>query len=79
MLFRLIKFNEAGLLDFLRNRWLKDKVDGGIENEFKKIDLNQVYFIFLILCCGVLISFTIFILEKIIHCHETRNTFRRRK
>ncbi|KAH0949368.1 hypothetical protein HN011_000740 [Eciton burchellii] len=75
----LIRFYEIGLLDFLKNRWLKANVNTVTENTFKKIDLDQVYLIFLILCCGALISFTIFILENIIYCHEMRNKSRRRK
>nr|XP_012224427.1 PREDICTED: uncharacterized protein LOC105673398 [Linepithema humile] len=75
----LIKFNEVGIMDALKDRWLNIRLENKEQNKFKTIDLHQVHLIFLILCCGILISFTILILENIKYYYDTKNVRRRRR
>ncbi|EZA52819.1 hypothetical protein DMN91_002220 [Ooceraea biroi] len=76
----IIKLNEVGLMDCIIDRWLNIRLETTKDTTFKTIDFNQVYLIFLILYCGVLLSLTILVLENIIHYHEKKkNEFRRRK
>ncbi|GAB1860040.1 Glutamate receptor 1-like [Camponotus japonicus] len=73
--YALIKFNEVGLMDALKDRWMNIRMEEykNIEEiQFKMIDLHQVYLIFLILCWGTLISLVILVLENIIYYYEKR-------
>ncbi|KAM0730572.1 hypothetical protein ACS0PU_002901 [Formica fusca] len=76
--YALTKFNEVGLMDALKDRWLDIKMEEIEQIEFKIIDLHQVQLIFLILCWGALISFAILVLENIIYYYEIKNIQRRR-
>ncbi|CAL1673901.1 unnamed protein product [Lasius platythorax] len=76
--YALIKFIEVGLMDALADRWLNIRLENIEQIQFKMIDLHQVYLIFLILCWGGLISFTILILENIIYYYEMKDVQRRR-
>ncbi|XP_072759176.1 uncharacterized protein [Anoplolepis gracilipes] len=62
--YALIKFYEVGIMDALKDRWLEKRVENIEQVQFKMIDLNQVYLIFMLLCWGALISFVILVLEN---------------
>ncbi|XP_017763138.1 PREDICTED: glutamate receptor 3.2-like [Eufriesea mexicana] len=61
----IIKLHEVGLIEALKERWL-NYPDEGTRRPFTRIDLNQVYLIFIILVVGTLLSLVILILENII-------------
>ncbi|KAL6446371.1 hypothetical protein ACFW04_001153 [Cataglyphis niger] len=76
--YALSKFNEVGLIDALKDRWLDVRLENKQPLQFKIIDLYQVQLIFLILCWGTLISFIILVLENIIYYYDIKNIQHRR-
>ncbi|KYM99095.1 putative glutamate receptor [Cyphomyrmex costatus] len=63
--YAIIKFREVGLIDDLKDTWFNIRLEDTDQEIFNPIDVHQVYLIFLILYCGILISFVILILENI--------------
>ncbi|XP_068985008.1 glutamate receptor ionotropic, kainate glr-3-like [Bombus flavifrons] len=62
----IIKLHEVGLIDILKDRWMKYRRNNIKRSPFKKIDINQVYLIFEILFIGIVLSLIILSLENII-------------
>ncbi|XP_018059913.1 PREDICTED: uncharacterized protein LOC108694766 [Atta colombica] len=69
----ITKFREVGLLDDLKNTWFNAKLEEIDQEIFNPIDFHQVYFIFLMLYYGILISFVILILENITYYYKIKN------
>ncbi|XP_018313472.1 uncharacterized protein [Mycetomoellerius zeteki] len=78
--YAIIKFREVGLIDNLRDNWFNIRLEDTDQEIFNPIDFHQVYLIFLILYCGILISFVILILENIMYYYKINNIrqYRRR-
>lgn len=70
---RILKLKEVGLLNLLRERWLiqKDKQNYD-DNTPQPIEINQVSLIIAVLCCGMIIAFIIFIIEKIVFIYKLK-------
>lgn len=66
MVFRIIKLHEVGLIDILKDRWMKYRRNNIAKSPFKRIDINQVYLIFEILFIGIVLSLIILSLENLI-------------
>ncbi|XP_011069076.1 PREDICTED: uncharacterized protein LOC105154957 [Acromyrmex echinatior] len=71
--YAITKFREVGLLDDLKNTWFNGKLEEIDQEIFNPIDFHQVYFIFLMLYYGILISFVILILENITYYYKIKN------
>ncbi|KAG5342852.1 GLRK protein, partial [Acromyrmex charruanus] len=71
--YAITKFREVGLLDDLKNTWFNAKLEEIDQEIFSPIDFHQVYFIFLMLYYGILISFVILILENITYYYKIKN------
>ncbi|XP_043492135.1 uncharacterized protein LOC122517678 [Polistes fuscatus] len=68
----IIKMQEVGLVDRLKDSWLFIKLDNKMNNEFQKIDLNQIYVIFSILSIGFITSFVVLAIEHLIFYYESK-------
>ncbi|XP_014604105.1 PREDICTED: uncharacterized protein LOC106786822, partial [Polistes canadensis] len=68
----IIKMQEVGLVDRLKDSWLFIKLDNKMNNEFQKIDLNQIYVIFSILSIGFITSFVVLAIEHVIFYYESK-------
>ncbi|KAI4492291.1 hypothetical protein M0802_009872 [Mischocyttarus mexicanus] len=68
----IIKMQEIGLVDRLKDSWLFIKLDNKITNEYKKIDLNQIYVIFCILSIGFVASILVLAIEHLVFYYERK-------
>ncbi|XP_076231236.1 glutamate receptor ionotropic, kainate glr-3-like [Calliopsis andreniformis] len=62
----ILKLYETGLLDALKDRWFDYRVNRKNGYPTQAIDMQQVYLIFYVLLLGIVLSFIIVCLEKII-------------
>lgn len=70
---RILKLKEVGLLNILRDRWLRQKDKQNYDdNTPQPIEIYQVSLIIAVLCCGMIIAFIIFIIEKIVFIYKLK-------
>ena len=74
-----MRLNEFGLTGRLKNRWLNIKVINKSDKHFESIDMDQVYFIFLILLVGIFTSSLIAITEYMVHKTILKSKIKSRK
>ncbi|KAG5342851.1 GLRK protein, partial [Acromyrmex charruanus] len=70
----ILRLKEIGLWNALTYRWLNEKhqyYDYNLKQE--AIGIDQVSLIILIMCCGMIIAFIIFIIEKIVYAYKYRS------
>lgn len=66
---------EVGLWDILQERWLERKhKDNNNVHTTEVIELDQVALIIIMLCCGIIISFIILIIEKIVYAYKFKQS-----
>ncbi|XP_039315004.1 uncharacterized protein LOC120359820 [Solenopsis invicta] len=68
----ILKLKEVGLWDALTDRWLRERHQHDDITTLEAIGMNQVSLIILIMCCGVIIAFVIFIIEKIVYAYKCK-------
>ncbi|XP_047366643.1 glutamate receptor ionotropic, kainate glr-3-like isoform X2 [Vespa velutina] len=68
----IIKMQEVGLVDCLKERWLLTKLDNKENNRFEKIDFDQIYVIFCILSIGFLAAILVLAIEHIVFFYESK-------
>ncbi|XP_029178220.1 LOW QUALITY PROTEIN: uncharacterized protein LOC114946004 [Nylanderia fulva] len=70
----ILKLREVGLIDVLKNRWLEQGSDehNCNDNIPQPIELYQVSLVIAVLCCGIIIAFIIFIIEKIVFVYKIK-------
>ncbi|XP_046829237.1 glutamate receptor ionotropic, kainate glr-3-like [Vespa crabro] len=68
----IIKMQEVGLVDCLKERWLLTKLDNKENNRFEKIDFDQIYVIFCILSIGLLAAILVLAIEHIVFFYESK-------
>ncbi|XP_043681304.1 glutamate receptor ionotropic, delta-2-like [Vespula pensylvanica] len=68
----LIKMQEVGLVDCLKERWLLTKLDNKENSPFKKIDFDQTYVIFCILTIGIFAAILVLAIEHIVFFYESK-------
>ncbi|KYN22206.1 PREDICTED: uncharacterized protein LOC108759295 [Trachymyrmex cornetzi] len=72
----ILRLKEVGLWNALTYRWLNEKRQYCDYYNFKQeaIGIDQVSLIILIMCCGIIIAFIIFIIEKIVYAYKYRSS-----
>ncbi|XP_011871254.1 PREDICTED: uncharacterized protein LOC105563891 isoform X2 [Vollenhovia emeryi] len=65
----ILRIKEVGLWNVLMDRWLIEKNQDNMNVSYA-IEINQVIFIILIMCCGTIIAFIILIIEKIVYAYK---------
>ncbi|KYN33174.1 putative glutamate receptor [Trachymyrmex septentrionalis] len=69
----ILRLKEVGLWNALTYRWVNKKPQCNYNLEQKAIGIDQVSLIILIMCCGMIIAFIIFIIEIIVYAYKYRS------
>lgn len=70
---RILKLREVGLLNVLKDRWLGQGIKQNYDDKTPQpIEIYQVSVVIAVLCCGIIIAFIIFIIEKIVFVYKLK-------
>lgn len=70
---RILKLREVGLLNILKDRWLERGIKQNYDDDTPQpIEIYQVSLVIAVLCCGIIIAFIIFIIEKIVFVYKIK-------
>jgi len=70
-MYRILRLKEVGLWNVLVDRLLADKqLNKNHVVITEAIGMDQVSLIILIMCCGMIIAFVIFIIEKVVYAYN---------
>ncbi|XP_043268888.1 glutamate receptor ionotropic, NMDA 1-like [Venturia canescens] len=68
----ILKMNEAGLTDGLKDRWMATSITDTNPNVVTSLTFHQVSMLFAILSIGMIVSIVIFIFENIVYLYYQR-------
>jgi len=70
-MYRILRLKEVGLWDVLVERLLTDKrLNKNHVVTTEAIRMDQVSLIILIMCCGMITAFVIFIIENVVYAYN---------
>ncbi|XP_024876476.1 uncharacterized protein LOC112457563 isoform X1 [Temnothorax curvispinosus] len=68
----ILRLKEVGLWDALVDRWLMEKSERHNNANVEAIGIDQVSLVILMMCCGMITAFIIFMIEKIVYAYQRR-------
>ncbi|XP_071625817.1 uncharacterized protein [Temnothorax longispinosus] len=68
----ILRLKEVGLWSVLIDRWWTEESEHRYNAKVKTIKIEQVSLIILIMCCGMITSFIILLIEKIVYAYQRR-------
>lgn len=75
-MYRILRLKEVGLWTALVKRTLRNTSPYQNDIKAEAIGLDQVSLIILMMCCGMITAFIIFVLEKIVYAYKRKRMIR---